>query len=342
MGDFRRQADIATRHARSTDDALLEGLRHEKAALHGARRGLAIGLIAGGIVLAAGVWLFVAFRPSNAGDPNACMREHAGFIDIKPSCAAPVSIERDGDVILAHPGVSLEERGSGWRVRHGTASFAARARTDGNALRVLVSHGVIAITGTRFTVVQEEGKGRVKVDEGTVVFHDDDGTDVPLTAGSELTWPRPPTAEVVVLNAIPLTGPKPPAARAGVPRGAVARANEAAAADEEEEDEEEVEEEEAPPTGVLSMEDILKRISTLRRQKRPREAVELLLSQSQRGDITPAQMARLSWEIGLFLQDSGERAATCNHWKNHARKYPDDAAHSDRVRELIKTCETSQ
>ncbi len=341
MADFRHQADIATMHARSADDALLEGLRHEKAALHGARRGFTIGLIAAGVFLAGAVALVVVFRAPKTNDPNACMREHAGFIDIKPTCAEPVSIERDGDVILAHPGVSLEERGNGLRVRHGKASFVAHARDDGNALRVLVSHGVISIAGTRFTVTQEEGKGQVKVDQGTIVFHDDDGTDVTLTAGGELAWPRPEGPGVVTLNAIPLAAPK--AQRGGGARAAAARANEAAPADDEEEtDEEEVEEEEPQPTGVMSMEDILKRISMLRRQKRQREAVELLVSQSQRGDITPAQMARLSWEIGLFLQDAGEKVQACNHWKNHARKYPDDAAHQERVRELITACEAAQ
>ena len=342
MADFRRQADIATMHARSTDDALLEGLRHEKAALHGARRGFTIGLIAAGIFLVGAVALVIVFRAPKTHDPNACMREHAGFIDIKPTCAEPVSIDRDGDVIIAHPGVSLEERGSGLRVRHGKAGFVARARDDGNALRVLVSHGVISITGTRFTVTQDEGKGHVKVEEGTIVFHDDDGTDVTLAAGSELAWPRPQAPGVVTLDAIPLAAPKVPA-RGGSARAASARAHGTAPAEEEEEaDDEEVEEEEPQPTGVMSMEDILKRISMLRRQRRQREAVELLLSQSQRGDITPAQMARLSWEIGLFLQDAGEKAQACNHWKNHARKYPDDAAHQERVRELIKACEAGQ
>ena len=340
MGDFRRQADIATMHARSTDDALLEGLRHEKAALYGARRGFIIGLLAASVFLIAAVVLVVMFRAPRNNDPDACMREHAGFIDIKPSCPEPVSIDRNGDVILAHPGVSLEERGSGVRVRHGTASFVAQPRDGGDALRVLVSHGVISITGTRFTVVQNEGKGLVKVDEGTIVFHDDDGTDVTVTAGGELSWPRPPSAPVLTLDAIPLAPPK-TATLGRAPRSGVAKASEAVpGADAVEEEDDEVEDDEPQPTGVMSMEDILKRISTLRRQKRQREAVELLVSQSQRGDITPAQMARLSWEIGLFLQDAGEKAAACNHWKNHARKYPDDAAHAERVRELIKGCET--
>ncbi len=347
MGDSRREADVATRLGRTTDEALAEGLRHEKAALHGARQGLMVGLVAAGLVFVCAIALFVVFRAPDRDDPNACLREHAGFIDVKPSCAEPVRIARDGDVILAHPGVSLEERGNGMRVRHGTASFVASPRSDGNTLRVLVSHGVIEITGTRFTVTQRDGTGHVKVDEGTVVYHDDDGSDVVLAAGAETTWPLPQGGVVVALDAIPLAAPKlpvsPRAATSARPRTSVATSAPVAATQEESQEEDEQDEEEAEepqPTGTMSMEDILKRISKLRAQKRPREAVQLLLSQSQRGDITPAQMARLSWEIGLFLQDSDEKAATCNHWKNHARKYPDDAAHLERVREYIRVCDT--
>lgn len=181
-----------TQLAWSAKDALDDALRREKAARYGAHRGVRLGLIAAGVVFAAGVGLVVAFRaPGN--DPNACLREHAGFIDVKPACPEPVRLERDGDAIIAFPGASLEERGSGTRVRAGKVTFVAHQRGDGNTLRVLAPHGVIELegAGTRFTVTQGEGHGGVNVEEGSLVYRDDDGTDVTLGAGGETTWPRP-------------------------------------------------------------------------------------------------------------------------------------------------------
>ena len=113
-----------------------------------------------------------------------------------------------------------------------------------------------------------------------------------------------------------------------------------AVAEEDDEEWEEEEEVEAPRT-VLTMEEILKRIAALRQQKRLRAAVDLLVSQSQRGDITPSQMARLSWEIGLFIQETSDKATACTHWRNHARKYPDDSAQIERVRKLVEACDAA-
>ncbi len=378
------QTEIVRGHDLDAEESFARAVRHEKAGLQGERQGLRMGLIGGGVVLSLGIVLFVVFRaPSKPINTSPCMREHAGFIDIKPSCTEPVTIEREGDVMLAHPGASLEERNNGMRVREGKVSFIATPRADGNALRVLVSHGVLEITGTRFTVEQHGEGGHVKVEEGTVIFHDDGGGDVTLAAGTEVAWPREHAGDVVTLSAVPLAAPTktttatvssaprptPIAAAPSAPAPAAppapsppptpappttpvvtapspfagvatkappAKAPEPVPVEEEDEDEDEV------PAGPMTMEDLLKRISFLRAQKRTREAVELLVAQSRRGDVTDAQMARLSWEIGLFLQDSGDKAATCNHWKNHARKYPDDAAHSERVHDFIKACDAPQ
>lgn len=383
------QTEIVRGHELEAEESFAAAVRHEKAGLQGERHGIRMGLIGGGIVLFVGIVLFIVFRaPSKTLTTSACMREHAGFIDIKRSCTDPVTIEREGDVLLAHPGASLESRANGLRVREGKVSIIAKPRTGGDTMRVLVSHGVLEITGTRFTVEQHGETGNVKVEEGTVVFHDDAGGDVTLAAGTQVAWPRDHAGDVVALGAVPLTGPAkvtpsapsapkaaavaaaapaapsvpapPPVAPAPAPAappipapppapavtapspfaGAAAKAP--AKAPDPVPVEEEDDEEEEVVAGPMTMEDLLKRISFLRSQKRTREAVELIVAQSKRTDVTDAQMARLSWEIGLFLQDGSDKAAACNHWKNHNRKYPDDAAHSERVREFIKACDAPQ
>lgn len=325
--------------------------REEKVARYGTRHGTRIGLAVALALCAISAVLAVAMRaPTSNGSAARCIHAHAGFVDVRESCVEPVKIAEHGADVVVYPGASVERVRDAIRVRRGKASFAVHKRTDGSTLRVHVSHGVIEVTGTRFTVEQGEGRGRVELAEGTIIFHDDNGDDVTLSAGDVLVWPREIVEPVVeppaspALTAVP--SPRPAASRERPPQrteraktvsppvAAIAEGEDAEEDDDEEDDVDELQ----PPTRVLSMEEVLKRIAELRQKKRLRDAVTLLVSQSQRGDITSAQMARLSWEIGLFIQETGDKAAACTHWRNHARKYPDDSAQIERVRALVDAC----
>jgi hypothetical protein len=89
------------------------------------------------------------------------------------------------------------------------------------------------------------------------------------------------------------------------------------------------------------MEDVLKDMATLRGQRRYRDAVTLLRAQAGREDFTMAQHARLSFEIGLLLQDRLDAAAgACRHWRAHAEKYPENGERAERVNAYIKACDT--
>src|SRR5688572_30541816 len=72
---------------------------------------------------------------------------------------------------------------------------AHRPRGAAPAL-VRVSHGTIAVLGTRFTIEQSAHGGRVALHEGKIRF-DGEGRSVVLAPGESLTWPiarvAPPT-----------------------------------------------------------------------------------------------------------------------------------------------------
>ncbi|HSI03968.1 MAG: FecR domain-containing protein [Myxococcota bacterium] len=312
-----------------------------EASLSGERQGWRVAFAASGVLCVIALWLVVALRPPQRNEQD-CMREHAGFIDIDPACRGPVSIERGGDVILAHAGAHLEESAQGMRVRHGKVSFVVQKRERGATMRVLVSHGAIEVVGTRFTVTQEDQGGKVKLEEGSIKFHWLGGDESTVVPGEELEWPPRPKPTPVTLDDIPLdapvevVAPPKPQAPAKAPRPTPPKPPEAPKEEKPEEQAAEADE----PSGPMLMEDVLKKMSTLRSQHRYREAVELLRAQSDRGDFSGLQQARLSFEIGLLLQDRmDDKAGACAQWKQHARRYPDDASHADRVQEYIRACE---
>ncbi len=331
-------------------DSAEERSHVEQDRLSGDRQGTRVGLVVSGVLCVIAIWTFVALRPQERSNlVHGCMREHAGFIDISPGCSEPVSIERQGDILLAYAGAHLEDRGEGLRIREGKVSFVARKRGDGARMRVLVSHGAIDVVGTRFTVTQGDERGSVRVEEGHIAFHWTDGEMSTVAAGDTLEWPRrppPPRETPVTLDPIPLDVPAvavaaPPTRTPPQPRPQASKPP-ASRAPEPPSDEEPAPD--APDeSGPMLMEDVLKKASTLRSQQRYSEALELLRAQLERVDFTGLQQARLSFEIGMLLYDRiGDKAGACAHWKLHARKYPDDASHADRVQEFIRVCDEPQ
>ncbi|MEK7705423.1 MAG: FecR domain-containing protein [Myxococcota bacterium] len=98
--------------------------------------------------------------------------------------------------IVAAPGTQLRRETAGIRLARGRATFAVGKRDPAAPLRVLVSHGVIEVVGTRFTVTQQRNAGDVALASGNIRFVASDGRVVHLTPGQSLSWPLP-TPQVV-------------------------------------------------------------------------------------------------------------------------------------------------
>src|SRR5262249_29444562 len=110
--------------------------------------------------------------------------------------AGELSVKADGARIDLSAGTTIAHEPPGARVQQGQATFKVDKRPPGSApYRVLVSHGVIEVLGTRFLVTQREGNGEVRLDEGSVRFISTDGREVTLSPGATLAWPLPVPAE---------------------------------------------------------------------------------------------------------------------------------------------------
>jgi hypothetical protein len=170
-------------------------------------------------------------------------------------------------------------------------------RTRGAPFVVYVSHGEIRVLGTRFTLWQDEGGGRVELHRGAIAFRSRDGREVTLRPGEELRWPLPPPVPA------PAVKVKAPGADAGRNRPAVRpkRKNR--------------------PITVDEAESLLDQIGRLRSQGRFGEAVRRLRRSLPRVTDRVAR-ERLSYELGTILthhlRDAG---AACRHWKRHLRAF---------------------
>lgn len=190
------------------------------------------------------------------------------------------------------------------RVFQGEATLQVRPVPAGAPpVKVRVSHGVIVVLGTRFTVWQEQAGGRVVLHEGVIQFNGDGGRVVRLKAGQELRWPQQPAAAPP-----PAREPAPAAAPAPAPPRLAPPAP--------------VRVRKKPPTPALSPAaavSLLDRVERLRLQSRYSEAVRLLGKALPR--VTDKVLReRLSYEKGTILSDHLlDREAACRHWRRHLR-----------------------
>lgn len=170
--------------------------------------------------------------------------------------------------------------------------------------QVYVSHGVIRVLGTRFTLWQDESGGRVKLHRGAIAFRSRDGREVALRPGEELRWPLPP----------PVSGPRPAAtdevrgraldetgARRTHPSAAPTRTRK--------------------KITVEQAESLLDQIGRLRSQGRFEEAVRRL-RRSLPMVADRVARERLSYELGTILTHHLHDAAeACRHWRRHLRDF---------------------
>lgn len=90
------------------------------------------------------------------------------------------------------------------------------------------------------------------------------------------------------------------------------------------------------------MDDVLWELSNLRNQRKYKEAVSLLRPNAERSDFSMSQKARLSYEMGLLLQDRlRDKDAACRHWRWHAERFPENGERAQRVNSAIKACDTA-
>jgi hypothetical protein len=336
--------------------------------------GMRLGLATCALTLVLGLGGYAAFHRDadlEATAGAACVSYRDSVVSVAADCRAPVELARGHDVINVKPGTVLSESKAGIRVRHGEAVFFVHKREPGEVFRVLVSHGTIEVVGTEFYVKQGEAGGTVHLANGRIIFHDDDGKITYMQPGDDLTWPHgqvetPPPAAIPIPMPTPIpveekavTKPQ-PRAHVGVPAPKPAKAPaepkpapeakeetivapeappkppRVEAADDEDEKPAPEPEEEKP----LSMEEVLKKMNQLRSQHRYSDAATLLRQQIMRDDFTKQQRARLSYELGIMLQDRlDDRVSACRHWHEHQMIFPNDTEHGEQVQKALDACD---
>lgn len=215
---------------------------------------------------------------------------------------------------------------------------------------VRVSHGMIAVIGTRFTIEQLEHGGRVLLHEGRIRFDAGDRS-VVLEPGSSLTWPLaklantpplPPSGATSAEVAPPPGVPPPPAVSppavapptavapaAVVPPRRVAPPREPARVNIDAAEPPQMPaivpttpaHTATPATPPLDTDRVIADVANLRARRRFADAAALL-EQTLTGDLPIATLERLSYELGdieTYQLANPERA--CRHWRLHRARF---------------------
>lgn len=231
--------------------------------------------------------------------------------------AGAVALAGDCRLEAEHMQVQVWERaevaahGRDVQVASGEVLFDVDTVAPGETpVRVRVSHGVIEVVGTRFSVVQDDAGGHVDLFEGHIRFHDPSGEVVEVTPGERHAWGAhrvavadvaPPPSAVVEVQAA-----EPPVAEAvdlAATRAARRQRN-------------------AKRASVL-----IARVTELRARKAYGEATDVLRQAlKRRWDRRTAQV--LSYELGELLRSAGDVSAACGHFAAHQRRYPAGRYHA--------------
>jgi transmembrane sensor len=230
--------------------------------------------------------------------------------------------------IAADEGAQIARVDGGIRVVRGHVDVAVIHRPAGAApALVRVSHGTIAVLGTRFTIEQAAQGGRVVLHEGRIRFDAGDRS-VTLEAGGSLAWPleqiatREPAPQPVQTSPPP---PQPARAKTAAPNPIA---------------EEPVAPEPAPQPETIDVDRVLSDLGNLRARRRFSEAVALL----ERTLSTPLPAAtheRLGYELGAILTyQLADRARACRHWQAYRAQFP-QGRYTDEVAAAVRrlSCE---
>ena len=198
-------------------------------------------------------------------------------------------------------GVTLENRGplvlqlgaDGVRVERGRVEVGVDKRRAGTPpARIFVSHGIIAVMGTHFTIEQREDAGSVVLHDGAITFTRTDGSALSVRPGETVAWPLP-APEPVRLPAPQAVAPVRPRPPASV----------------------------RPAPERFDLDQLLERVASLRSRGRYEEGVEQLASALSHEPST-ATKERLSFELGsLLTYQVRDAKRACAHWAAHRRTY---------------------
>jgi hypothetical protein len=274
------------------------------------------------IAAAAALWLLVGTRsgrvPGDRTQPIAavdgCTLDPRALELALPARCGERALHVDGDEWLLSAGTQLARRSDGPELHAGRVRFVVHKRAPGEQFRVHVNHGEVRVVGTVFVVEQHDGRGFVAVSEGVIEFVWNDGQHERVAAGQSLHWPRQGPPPIV----------PPPIAVSAVDAGAPARAvpDDKAAHDK-------------TARSSLDLDRVLERLLQLRSQQREVEAVELLRTTLKQPGLGVVQRERISYELGLALEASGQPA--CAHWQRHVERFG-SGSHGSALAERIVHC----
>lgn len=214
-----------------------------------------------------------------------------------------------GVTFVARGAVQLRADTEGMRLMRGEVEVSVeKVRPGAAAVRVPVSHGIIEVRGTRFTVTQTEDGGEVVLHEGSIAFLALDGRVQVLGPGDRLKWPwpqsQPPPEEVAPVPPEPAPVDPPPSTPPPPPRKP--RTPEVA----------------APEPATRSADEILGRLSELRSNGDfALAATELERALGE--PLAPTTRERLSFELGTIVANHlHEKPRACSHWIRHQAQFP--------------------
>jgi hypothetical protein len=267
-------------------------------------------------------------RPLVAGfaidAPESSWQTRGNEVEVR-STSLELDLPGFGHLVAAR-GARVEAMAGGVHVVSGRVELDVIHRPRGAApALVRVSHGTIAVLGTRFTIEQLDDGGRVVLHEGRIRFDAPDRS-VVLQAGSSLTWPlttttpsapppitaaapampspRTESAPAKHANVAPVESRTPPVTTPPPTTTAPATASVPA------------------PAAALDVDRVITDVANLRARGRFADAAALL-EPTLTEPLPPATLERLSYELGdIATYQLADPQRACRHWQSHRARFP--------------------
>lgn len=252
------------------------------------------------------------------------LAEVSGALEVSRSGGTDASdpVEAGGAAQVVHDEASIaleiqtaarvRKTDRGVAVERGRVVFSVEPRAPAAEREVVVSGGVITITGTRFTVEESGDRGWVELHEGAIRFVASGRAPIVLAPGERIAWPIPeepqpdaPRPEPKGDEAAPVEDDAVRAEESAGGGGSSASVRPGASAS-------------APKPSAA---ELLAEIERLRSQGRYEEAAARLAEHEQ--GLGEATQERLSYERGAILTyQLGDRERACAHWHAHEARFP--------------------
>lgn len=206
------------------------------------------------------------------------------------------------------PTTTLRVEADGAHVVAGSVLFAVDKDTARPfPVRIVVSHGVIEVHGTRFFVVQAEHGGTVDLFEGAITFVDPKGKVHDVAVGERFVWGDRPRSN---------TPQRASRSDTRAPKSARRRVGRPVRLDTQQDSDSTHE-----PNTKLDLATVLDDVERLRASGRVVQALSRLRA-LPRAQLTPRMAEIVSYEIGTLLQDRlKDRVQACAHWDRHQTEF---------------------